>query len=157
MVLQMLARSITWESESVAVVANGASAPVLGHMIVRRIALGAVAGNFGRRCPDLVFEIRAHLNGSGDVGCRMFLIHACQHGCHCVEELVWVRLFYGLGSAGRNRLGDFLRWRSEEPSGDGDEASSDEPNKNGSKPHPGSIRFHIFRVEFGVIIGAGFF
>lgn len=74
----------------------------------------------------------------------MFLIDPHQHGRNCVDELVLVRLFYGFGSAGRNRLGDFLGGRSEEPTGDGDKANSDETDENGSKPCPGSIRFHIF-------------
>lgn len=144
MVLQMFTRSMTWKSERMAVMANFASAPVLGHMTVRRIALGVATVNFRRRCHDLVFKIGAHLNGGGDVRCRMFLIHAYEHGCNCIEELVWVCLFYGLGSAGRNRFGDFPGGRSEEPSGDGDKANSDEADEKGSKPRPGSIRFHIF-------------
>lgn len=69
MVLQMFTRSMTWKSEGMAVVANFASALVLGHMPVRPIALGVATVNFRRRCHDLVFEIGAHLNGGGDVRC----------------------------------------------------------------------------------------
>ena len=157
MVLQMLARSVTWEVKSMALVANGAPAPVLRHMGVRRIALSVITGNIRRRCHDLVFEIRTHLDGGRYVRCRMFLIHSCQHDCDSIEELVWVRLVYGRGSAGRNRLADFFGRRSDEPSGNADKTNGDETEKNGRQPRPGSIRFHIFWVEFCAIIGADFF
>jgi hypothetical protein len=154
MVLQMHTRSFTRESEGMALVTNCASPPVLGHMTVRRIAVHIATVHFRRRCHDLVFQIGPRLNRGGDVRRRTFLIHTYEHGCNRIQELIGVRLFYRLGSGGRNRFGDFLRRRSEEPSSEGDKGSCDKSNENGRKPRPGSIRFHRCLIGFRAIIEA---
>lgn len=154
MVEQMLARRMTGENEGMAVMADFALPPVLRDMPFRRIALGVATVNFLRRGHDLVLQVGPRLHGGRDVRHRLVLIHAYQDGRNRIEKLLRLRLFYGFGSAGHNRLVDFLGRRSQEPSRNEDKGKSDQTNEKGSKPNPGSVGFHRFGFESCAIIGA---
>ncbi|MBA3831180.1 MAG: hypothetical protein H0X34_04670 [Chthoniobacterales bacterium] len=145
MVLQIFVHLFTRDGNGMAVVANFALTLVRGDMPVVpiAIAIAIMIISFRCSCHDLVLQIGTRLNGCGDIGSRIFLIHTYQNGGNSIKKLICVRLLHGLGSARSNGLVYLFRRGGQQPTSYSHEQARDERDDYGGEPITGGFGFHV--------------
>lgn len=88
-------------------------------MFATRVRFIRVAEDLSRGLCDLILEVGSQLIRRGEVGGRVFLIHAHEDRGDGIEKHISRGLHDVDGTIDRNRVTDFVCWRSGETPRDG--------------------------------------